>query len=150
VFKQAEIDWGELRSEACAVFGQPPGEQLEERIVKEFPAHPQLVAASVHKIIRAFKEGRVYAPWPVLAKDVEREARRADHAHELVAVPQDEPKQIRQTKTLIRNRIYIEEELDVARDEIEAALGPFAGDRFLVDEMLELWRERRLQVGWGC
>jgi hypothetical protein len=147
VVQDSRPEWGVLRQKACEKFGVGPTENQEDQVVEIFRHRPNMVAGEIDIVSEGYRNGNVRSPWAVLAWRVRKEAGRADAANTITADRVDEPKQIRQTKTLIRNRIYLLEELDVALDEIDAALGPFAAE--CRDEMVELWRERRLQVGWG-
>jgi hypothetical protein len=137
-----------LRRKACDGFGTQPARRYEDEIVKVFREHPNLVAGDIDVVIDDYHHGNVRSPWAILAYRVKQDAERADAAHLIHAVAGDEPKQIRDTRKLIRNRIYVEEAIDVAHDEIAAALGPFATPDNIADGLNE-WRERRLQVGWG-
>jgi hypothetical protein len=140
-------EWGTLRRKACETFGTQPSEQLEEQVVTVFRRHPNLVADAINSVAAGYHSGNMRSPWAVLAWRVKKDAERAERADTIQADRTDEPKQVRETKTRIRNSIYLHDDLNVARDEIEASLGPHTD---MVDEMLELWRRRRIQVGWSC
>jgi hypothetical protein len=140
-------EWGVLRQKACERFGQPT-EKLENQIVGVYRRHPYLVADAIDVVTVDYHDGNVRSPWAILAYRVKRDAQRADAADQIHPETVDEPKAVRDTRTRIRNAIYLHEELDVATDEITAGLGPHATPA-LVGELLEEWRDRRLQVGWG-
>jgi hypothetical protein len=138
-----------LRRKACDRFGGQPPEKLEHQVIGVFRQHPHLVADAIDVVSGEYHNGNVRSPWAILAYRVKRDAERADAADQIHPDRLDEPKAVAATRARIRNAIYLHEELDVATDEITASLGPHAADASLVDEMLELWRARRLQVGWG-
>jgi hypothetical protein len=137
-----------LRQKLCDSYGVQPSDRDEATIVRIWRTHPNLVEQDGAVVARDYHAGNVRSPWAILAHRVKHDAERADAAHLIQAVAVDDPKAVRETRIRIRNAIYLHEELDVATDEITASLGPHAAPD-LVAEMLELWRDRRLQVGWG-
>ena len=138
-----------MRSEAADWFGTEPGPGLEERILAVFTTHPQLVKDAIQHVGEAWNAGRVRSPWVVVAIEAEKRVQLRENAGRLKIVSSEEPQRILNTRILIRNNIYLHEDLDLAEDEIIAALGPYAEEPKLLEAMLELWRERRAQVGWG-
>jgi hypothetical protein len=144
----AETTWADLRENAADMFGAYPPVTVEDLAVEEFRRRPNHLRDVINSVADGYHDGNVRSPWAVVGYRLKQEARRADAATQIRPDTVDEPKRIHSTRTRIRNNIYLHEEIDVARDEIEAELGPHATPD-LVDEMLELWRERRLQVGWG-
>jgi hypothetical protein len=144
-----ETTWADLRENAADMFGAYPPRNVEQVVAEMFPTRPNLVAQTINSVADSYHDGNVRSPWAVVAYRLKQEAQRADAARQLKAVEYDEPRQLQATKRLIRNNIYLHEEREIARDEIQAALGPLAAEHGLVDEMLELWHERRVQVGWA-
>jgi hypothetical protein len=130
--------WGELRAQACDRFGGTPGAQLEQRILDVFIEHPALVAAAVDSVARGYDAGRVRSPWPMLATQVEREAQRAVHAHDVVASGSaDHEAKLVKAERFIRQVGYICESEDELRAELAERKWP------VDDNLVELWRSVR-------
>lgn len=142
-----EYDWGDLRADACARFGDTPGPALEERILAVFRAHPQLVAAAIEKVGGAYDTGRISSGWPVLATEVEREAERAAAARGVKASGYaDRDATVAKAERYLRRVGYLHMYEDETRDELfgrGGILEAYAADEELVGRMLALWREVR-------
>ena len=131
-------NWGELRAQACARFGDAPGAQLEQRIIDVFAEHPALVAGAVDSVARGYAAGRVHSPWPMLATQCEREAQRAVDARTVVASGSaDYEAKLAKAERFIRQVGYICESEDELRAELAERKWP------VTDALVELWRELR-------
>jgi murein tripeptide amidase MpaA len=66
-----EHRWSTVREEACELFGDNPGGQLEADVMEHFAEDPDRVIRTIHRIAKA--EG-VLSKWAVLRADLKRTA----------------------------------------------------------------------------
>jgi len=148
-----EYDWGDLRSEAADHFGEYPGPALEERILAVFKDHPKLVADAITNVETRYDEGKIRSPWIIVTKRLEDELKRAGEARRIRAVEKvDKNAAIGQAERDIRRVWYTHIYPDHVLDELFGKDGPlaqWADDEQLQAEMLEVWQQRREQVGWA-
>ena len=61
-----QVQWSQIRDEACDRFGETPGAQLEQDVLEEFERRPGFVVTAIANIADKVAAGKVRSGWAVL------------------------------------------------------------------------------------
>ena len=68
----ADNTWAETRENATLEYGEPPGTEIERRILNVYQHRPSIVLEGIDHVGGRYKQGLVRSFWAVLALHVER------------------------------------------------------------------------------
>lgn len=136
------MTWHELLDQAIRDFGDPPGAQLEQKLVDAYAEHPAAVQVTLRKVAEQHKKGTVRQPWGLvqaeLAKQISVRANIPATAERAVAEARAE--QWMRAAGLHFDR-WPEVEDDLFGD--RGRLHPWHTDDALKQRMERLWNEVR-------
>lgn len=136
------MTWHELLDQAITAFGDPPGRDLEQRLINAYAEHPSAVQVTLGKVTQSFKQGKIRTPWGVVATELDKQltVRRNLPASSERAVHERNAEQWLRTCGLHYDRwAEVHDELFGDRGK----LAPWIQDQVLEARLRKLWDEVR-------
>lgn len=138
-----EHRWSTLRDQACELFGEQPGAQLEQDIIDQFIDDPERVARAIHRIATA--SGSIGSRWAVLRADL----RRSSQADVVANATAGRAKAVDRAKQWIANAgIHLDRQADIEAelfgdDYTRGRLDAHRHDDKLRADLIAYWQEQR-------